>query len=839
MMTRLKTLKDKRQLESILIVCVLLATSIVVIFPLTAPKVSGQIIHDMGQAMLEDGQPTDADGQINQIVVWDNSDTHIVQTQNYLVNPGYTLVIHGLTPPNGISFDLGATRIDVAVDAKLITHDNGADFTRTVFSSSGIGGWDGIYFLPGSEGRILDCEFDGPNNGVIFQGASLMEPGISKSSFINMAAFGIQMDRAVNYTNMDFVVFDDSAAPSAVCLDVRNGTLNLTDGVSFIGHGIGMPSMYVSNANVTLDSVNFNGFDIPGQGLLVEEKSNGTVLDFCEFQGGWPGEYYAKTNGASIFMDNCSFYQGGASAGALTLQANDYSPGFPSHDLLRNPMGIGSDWDNATLGVTGASSITVEWWLDVEVVDPDGHHIISSTVNVSDPSSPDKRLSDALGFARWFLVTEFIQYSGLRSYFDPFNISATNVSSIGYLEPPASVEKSKIVTVVVPFSIIPNTLPKVTWLPTPPGVQSGNITIEYILEDLDPWDDGTLNVTVSYSFDSLIWHYATAMPSSPPTVNLNNNTLYYFYWDSSWDLFEMQVPVIYIQVRPYDAAGRAGGQSGLTLETGAFEVDNQAPSLVGQDPTATPTNTTALVTWFVSEDADAAVWYGLDGVPTMEQTGAVQTPDQSVDLTGLIPGRNYTFYANSTDAMGNKASFGPFWFHTEVHIQLYKGWNMISIPPDIPDPDIADVLLPIAGDYDAVQRYDPSDATDPWKHYNPNKPSQYNDLNQLALNMGLWIHMTTERVFIVNHEVPTPSGAYPIGMFVGWNLVPYPSSIARDVPTALSGGFSWDMVMYFDGASGQWLRYDGVTYFDITQMEIGHAYYVHVTSGGFWNVNYT
>ncbi len=38
MRANLKNLKDKRQLESILLICVLVATSIVIIVPLTAPK---------------------------------------------------------------------------------------------------------------------------------------------------------------------------------------------------------------------------------------------------------------------------------------------------------------------------------------------------------------------------------------------------------------------------------------------------------------------------------------------------------------------------------------------------------------------------------------------------------------------------------------------------------------------------------------------------------------------------------------------------------------------------------------------------------------------------------
>ncbi|UCE37591.1 MAG: hypothetical protein JSW00_19420 [Thermoplasmata archaeon] len=484
--------KDKNRLASVLVVWMIVASSIVLLLPLSTPKAKAQpYIHDMGQAMLEDGGPTDADGMVNQIVVWDNSDSHIVQTHNYLVNPGYTLVIQGLTPPNDVTFASGATRIDVAVDAKLITHDNEDDFSRTVFAASGIGGWDGIYFLPGSEGRIYDCEFDGANDGVVFQSASLMAPGVSLSMFTNIGAYGIQMDRVVNYTNMDFTVIDDSAAPTGVCLDVRNGTLNLTAGVSFIGHGIGMPSMYVSNANVILDRINFNSFDIPGHGLLVEEKSNGTVLDTCEFQGGVPGNYYVRTNGASIFMDNCSFYQAGASAGALTLKANDYTQGFPAHPILRNPMKFSGEWDNTTINSTGGSSVTLQWWIDVEVKDKNHTHIPYVPVYVKDrfgdPGSPPTRITDINGWARWFLVTEMIKYQHTTKDFNPHNISAQNGTLWGYADfENSTITKSRDVLVIVPSNYTSPPLPP-NMAPRPPTGFQADLTFDGV-DVLLSWD---------------------------------------------------------------------------------------------------------------------------------------------------------------------------------------------------------------------------------------------------------------------------------------------------------------------------------------------------------------
>ena len=84
----LANIKNKRQLESILLVCALVATSMIVIFPLTAPTAKA-VVH-LESTMMEDGNPTyDMDGMANGIVVWTDLDDHIINDpMGYTVNPG-------------------------------------------------------------------------------------------------------------------------------------------------------------------------------------------------------------------------------------------------------------------------------------------------------------------------------------------------------------------------------------------------------------------------------------------------------------------------------------------------------------------------------------------------------------------------------------------------------------------------------------------------------------------------------------------------------------------------------------------------------------------------------
>jgi hypothetical protein len=197
---------------------------------------------------------------------------------------------------------------------------------------------------------------------------------------------------------------------------------------------------------------------------------------------------------------------------------------------------------------------------------------------------------------------------------------------------------------------------------------------------------------------------------------------------------------------------------------------------------------------------------------------------------------------NSTDPAGNKDTSDPtnYTFETEVHIPLKKGWNMISIPPNIPDPTLTTVLSPIAGQYDAVQWYNGADVSDHWKHYRPGK-SFGNDLDIIFPSMGLWIHMKSDQVLVPDQNVP-PTGGVPsiIPLEVGWNFVGYPSAETKPIATALSDiSGSYDMVMTYDETSGRWLRYDpGPAPDDLLTMEMGKGYWIHCTVADAWNVDY-
>jgi hypothetical protein len=839
-MMRIKySLSGKKQIESILLISLIVASSIVILVSVTPPEVKA-VDHTLGSAFAEDGNPAyDTDGIMNGIVVWNPNEDHIISA-DYVVEGMMTLVIPAMNyvnnrgAENEIWFNItgGGSKMDVY--GVLTTDTDLTPFTKTAFMGPPLGGfWDGIYFWAGSQGMIQDSFFDSSLNGIVYNpGSQMLSPGISDTRFMNLAGYGVQMDGAIGYTNIDSMDSLDLLGASTH-ISVSNGALSITNS-QFTSHGNDKNSLYISNADVVADELYFNGGNQPGDMVYIEGDSNGTSFSDCDFTGGLAGYNYVRVNGSSVSMDNCSF---DTSSGQLSVIATENVAGTPAHAVLLNPTGDGNPgffddtFDNSTLTAIGSSSITLEWYLNVYVNDPDGNLISNSPVTVSAPSTPSSKQTDITGWARWFMLTEFVLYDGSITHYNPFNVSAENFSVLGYLDPELDLTMSMEVTVTVPFSQIPNTPPSVSWIPDPIGIQTGDIIIEYMLSDPNPEDDGNLSIEVYYSLDGDKWWAATQGAGGDPLVSLLNNTLYYYSWDSRADIGDVYNTTVYIQIVPSD-----GGGPGTPDNNGPFTVDNQPPLFLSL-PSVSSTDTTATIEWMVDEDAYAGAWYGLDGVLTDETTNVSSSTAQSVTLTGLMPGRNYSYAINSTDLLGNGISSYPvtYYFHTKVYIQLYEGWNMISIPPIYKTTDLITILSSISGDYDSAQWYDANDGNDHWKHYKVGKPFG-NDLTETYLNRGLLIHMKNDAVLMPDLDMPDSGSSNIVGMMPGWNFVGYPSVTSTPIDDALLG-VPYDMVQTYDALTGQWLTYDGSSG-SLTHMEMGRGYWIHCTGLVFWSVDY-
>jgi len=168
------------------------------------------------------------------------------------------------------------------------------------------------------------------------------------------------------------------------------------------------------------------------------------------------------------------------------------------------------------------------------------------------------------------------------------------------------------------------------------------------------------------------------------------------------------------------------------------------------------------------------------------------------------------------------------------YLFLYEGWNLISIPFIQPDTNLNAVLNSIKGSYDAVQWYNVSDNSDPWKHSSTKKPSHLNDLNDIHHMMGFWIHITQPGGVLFQYSGVQPIENQSITIHPGWNLVGYPSLTNYNRTQGLNNltfGTDIDSIWTYNAATKKWEGIGESDYF-----EIGRGYWVHSKVEKTWEI---
>ena len=168
---------------------------------------------------------------------------------------------------------------------------------------------------------------------------------------------------------------------------------------------------------------------------------------------------------------------------------------------------------------------------------------------------------------------------------------------------------------------------------------------------------------------------------------------------------------------------------------------------------------------------------------------------------------------------------------------LSVGWNLVSfnvnpISGTLPITRVQDVLASVAGAYGLVERYEGCDPADPWKVFNAAAPPEGNDLLELLPGQGFWLHMLTEATWTLQG---TPITNLSIALCTGWNMVGWPLSSARALPTALdSVAGQYQSVWGYAGelADPPWRRYvpQAAPWTNsLVQLEPGGGYWIDVT----------
>ena len=184
--------------------------------------------------------------------------------------------------------------------------------------------------------------------------------------------------------------------------------------------------------------------------------------------------------------------------------------------------------------------------------------------------------------------------------------------------------------------------------------------------------------------------------------------------------------------------------------------------------------------------------------------------------------------ADCDETIITTGSIGPVGPITTT-LPLKASWNLVSIPVQLADSAIEQVLAPIKGKYDLVFAYDACDTADSWKTYDPTAAPFANDLTHLDETKGFWIHMKEEATLTVSGSEPVST---TIPICDGWNLVGYP--VLQNQPTANalnSIASAYTLVYGYDAAdlADLWKQYDpNAAPFanDLQDMQAGAGYWI-------------
>ncbi|UCE74117.1 MAG: hypothetical protein JSV56_00050, partial [Methanomassiliicoccales archaeon] len=302
-----------------------------------------------------------------------------------------------------------------------------------------------------------------------------------------------------------------------------------------------------------------------------------------------------------------------------------------------------------------------------------------------------------------------------------------------------------------------------------------------------------------------------------PSLALRNRTIYIAWQDNrngNYDIYFSRsnyAPSMALPISP---------PNGFTL------IDNKSTLIVA--PVIDPDNDTVYYNFTISDqpDAESGINYSSGWI-----TSTSWKPPP-------LPNGKWYWHTYTSD-MWNTTAPNWAWNFTidttqSYGIQLSEGWNLISIPFIQMDTNLGNVLNSISGSYDAVQWYNVSDSSDPWKHNHTAKPPYMNDLHNIDHTMGLWIHVTKPGGVLFECSGILPSENQSINLHKGWNLVGYPSLSNKTREAALNNitfGPDVDWIFTFNASSQKWEQIGEFDYF-----ERGRGYWLHSKVEKTWEV---
>jgi hypothetical protein len=162
-----------------------------------------------------------------------------------------------------------------------------------------------------------------------------------------------------------------------------------------------------------------------------------------------------------------------------------------------------------------SSTITIQWYLHVKVVNPANIPIINSTINIQDNHNGTYNNYFTTGFGgyvKWIVTTEYVQSSSIITYYTPHHITATYKEYAGNVTPKPWIDRS--IAIVIRLRVPGNyTVLYPGWnLISFPYIQI-NTSIKAVLQQLEGHYNAVQWFNPNDTYDP--WkHYCTSKPSN-------------------------------------------------------------------------------------------------------------------------------------------------------------------------------------------------------------------------------------------------------------------------------------------------------------------------------------
>jgi hypothetical protein len=176
-----------------------------------------------------------------------------------------------------------------------------------------------------------------------------------------------------------------------------------------------------------------------------------------------------------------------------------------------------------------------------------------------------------------------------------------------------------------------------------------------------------------------------------------------------------------------------------------------------------------------------------------------------------------------------------------VQIQVKQGWNLLAMPALAQPLSLPDALSSIAGVWQEVHAYNPTNAEQPWKIFVAGTAPETNTLRQLNSLQGFWLLANADATLTINVPASLTASGQAVQIHPGWNLVGFPGnapmpaeSALRNIASAVESAFTLD-----NNGDGAWLSYNPSAPPEANTLqtfEPGRGYWIYATSPASWQV---